>query len=53
VTDFEAAVSTAVRKLLPDVTLRGCAFHWWSQAINRKVGELGLQVNINSISEII
>ena len=34
--DFEAALWTVLRQLLPDVTLQGCLFHW-TQALWRKV----------------
>ena len=42
VSDFEAAVLNAVRRVLPQVDMRGCAFHW-GQAVWRKVQDLGLQ----------
>lgn len=40
--DFEAAAWQAIRKVLPNVDLRGCSFHL-TQAIWRKIQELGLQ----------
>ena len=40
--DFEGSVWRAIPDILPNVTIRGCAFHW-GQAVWRKVQELGLQ----------
>lgn len=40
--DFEASVWRAIPEILPNVTIRGCAFHW-GQAVWRKIQELGLQ----------
>lgn len=42
--DFEKAIWTVLRELLPDVEVQGCVFHW-TQALWRKVQELGLQPN--------
>lgn len=40
--DFEQALWTVFRELLPNVSLQGCLFHW-TQALWRKVQELGLE----------
>ena len=45
--DFEAAMWHAIPKVLPDVRILGDYFHW-SQAVQRKVQELGLQVAYNN-----
>ena len=41
--DYEAALWSVLRRLFPGVRLLGCAFHW-TQALWRKIQELGLQV---------
>ena len=41
VTDFEKGLMNAVESELNDVTVAGCFFHW-KQALQRKIGELGL-----------
>jgi hypothetical protein len=41
VVDFEAAIWTAVKDVLPEVIIKGCAYHW-TQAIYRKIQEVGL-----------
>ena len=40
--DFETALWNVFRDLLPNVSLKGCLFHW-TQALWRKVQELGLE----------
>jgi len=45
--DFEAAVWEALYKVFPGKQARGCNFHF-SQAIWRRVRELGLQTTYNS-----
>lgn len=40
-TDFEKAFWKAAEHVIPDVTLRGCGFHW-NQAVWRKVQAIGL-----------
>lgn len=41
-TDFEQAMWRAIQKVLPTVTIHGCAFHW-AQAVWRQVQSNGLQ----------
>ena len=40
--DFEKAVCRALRQCLPEVSVRGCWFHW-AQAVYRHVKEYGLR----------
>ena len=49
--DFESSIWRAARIIFPDVHIRGCSFHW-SQALWRKVQELGLVVAYNSVSAV-
>ena len=35
--DFERAMWSVLRQLLPDVRIKGCVFHW-TQALWRKLG---------------
>jgi hypothetical protein len=46
VADFEKATSAAAREVFQGVTIEGCNVHW-SQALWRKVQEVGLQVSYN------
>ena len=45
--DFEAALWSVLRRAFPTVKILGCAFHW-TQAVWRKIQELGLQVSYMS-----
>lgn len=40
--DFEKAMQNCLHEVLPDVMVKGCVFHW-TQALWRKIKELGLQ----------
>ena len=46
--DFERAVWTVFRELLPNVSLQGCLFHW-TQALWRKVGIINLDVYVQKV----
>lgn len=48
VTDFEAAVWKAISSSLPNVTVRGCYFHY-SQAVWRKIQFLGKHTSFVSV----
>ena len=43
VMDYEAAIWSGVRKVFPDINIKGCSCHY-TQAIFRKVQEIGLHV---------
>ena len=43
VMDYEAAIWSGVRKVFPNINIKGCSYHY-TQAIYRKVQEIGLQV---------
>ena len=45
--DYEAALWSVLRRLFPGVRILGCAFHW-TQALWRKIQEMGLQVPYTS-----
>ena len=43
VVDFEGAIWKALKSQMPNVSIKGCAFHW-AQAVWRRIQEVGLQV---------
>ena len=43
VMDYEAAISSGVRKVFPDIKIKGCSYYY-TQAIYRKIQEIGSQV---------
>ena len=49
--DFESSIWRAARIVFPNARIRGCSFHW-SQALWRKVQELGLVVAYNSVDAV-
>lgn len=51
VVDFEAAMWRAIQDRFPGFIIQGCAFHW-TQAVFRKVQELGLQRAYNERGDI-
>ncbi|XP_078343061.1 uncharacterized protein LOC144628821 [Oculina patagonica] len=44
---FEKALWNCLKEVLPDVTVKGCVFHW-TQALWRKIQDLGLQASYQS-----
>ena len=47
--DFEKAIWTVLRELLPDVEVQGCVFHW-TQALWRK--HYNIRENFLSLNEV-
>ena len=47
VLDFEAAMWHGLRFASPDISFKGCVFHW-VQSVDRKLRELGLQFSYNN-----
>ena len=45
--DFEKAMWNYLREVLPDVTVKGCVFHW-TQALWRKVSKKNNNSNNNN-----
>ena len=51
VDNLKSSIWRAARIIFPDAHIRGCSFHW-SQALGRKVQELGLFVAYNFVSAV-
>ena len=46
VADFEAGMWRGMLGVFPEIKIQGCYFHW-TQAIRRKLGDLGLLKSYN------